>query len=139
MTDPSPSTSHRFRGRILLLLGLGIAVLGVVAYIVQFSRQRLTTPWYTPALASLGVVLVIISLLERRTVWRVLALLAVMLLTGAELALLYAMRLPPYTGPIAVGQPFPAFEVRRSDGSTFTQRDLAGDQNHVLVFFRGRW
>ena len=92
-----------------------------------------------PALASLGVVLVVVSLLERRTVWRVLALLAVMLLTGAELAFLYAMRLPPYTGPIAVGQPFPAFEARRSDGTPFTHRDLAGDQNNVLVFFRGRW
>jgi hypothetical protein len=92
-----------------------------------------------PALASLGVVLVIMSLLERRTVWRVLALLVVLLLTGAELALLYKMRLPPYTGPIAVGRPFPAFEARRSDGTPFTERDLAGDQNNVLVFFRGRW
>ena len=92
-----------------------------------------------PALALLGVVLVVVSLLERRTVWRVLALLAVMLLTGAELAFLYAMRLPPYTGPIAVGRSFPAFEARRSDGTPFTHRDLAGDQNNVLVFFRGRW
>ena len=37
-------------------------------------------PWYMPTLASLGVVLVVMSLLERRTVWRVFALLAVVLL-----------------------------------------------------------
>ena len=122
-----------------MLLGLGLAVLGVVAYIVQFSLERLIMPWYMPALGLLGVVLVVVSLLERRTVWRVLALLAVMLLTGAELAFLYAVRLPPYTGPIAVGRSFPAFEARRADGTPFTQRDLAGDQNNVLVFFRGRW
>jgi hypothetical protein len=139
MTDPSPSVPYRFRGRLMLLLGMGLAVLGVVAYVAQISQQRLTTPWYMPALASLGVVLIVVSLLERRTVWRMLALLAVMLLTGAELAFLYEMRLPPYTGPIAVGRPFPPFEVSRSDGTPFTQLDLASDQNNVLVFFRGRW
>jgi len=106
---------------------------------VQFSLQRLTTPWYMPALAVIGVVLVVISLFERRTVWRVLALLAVVLLAGGELALLYALRLPSYTGPITVGRPFPAFEAKRADGTPFTQRDLAGDRNNVLVFFRGRW
>ena len=92
-----------------------------------------------PSLALLGVVLIVMSLWERRTVWRVFALLAVVLLAGAELALLYAMRLPPYTGPIAVGRPFPAFETKRADGTPFTQRDFVGDRNNVLVFFRGRW
>jgi hypothetical protein len=92
-----------------------------------------------PALASLGIVLVVVSLVERRTVCRLFALLAVVLLTGAELAFFYAVRLPPYTGPIVVGRPFPTFEVRRADGTSFTQRDLAGDQHNVLVFFRGRW
>jgi FtsH-binding integral membrane protein len=139
MTDTSSSVPHRFRGRLLLLLGLGLAVLGVVAYVVQISLERLIIPWYMPALASLGVVLVVMSLMERRTVWRVLALLTVLLLTGAELAFFYAVRLPPYTGPIAVGQPFPAFEVSKADGTPFTQSDLAGDQNNVFVFFRGRW
>jgi hypothetical protein len=96
-------------------------------------------PWYMPTLASLGVVLVSISLVERRTVCRAFALLAVVVLAGAEWAFLYAVRLPPYTGPIAVGQPFPAFETKRADGTPFTQRDLVGDRNNVLVFFRGRW
>jgi hypothetical protein len=139
MTSSSSDTPHRLRGRLLLLLGLGLGVLGVVAYVVQFSLARLMLPWYMPTLAALGVVLVVMSLWERRTVWRVLALLAVVLLTGAELALLYAMRLPPYTGPIEVGRPFPAFEARRADGTPLTHRDLAGDRNNVLVFFRGRW
>ncbi len=139
MNSFSSDAPHRFRGRLFLLLGLGLAVLGVAAYVVQISLERLMTPWYVPILASLGVVLVAMSLLERRTIWRVFALLAVVVLVGAECAFLYALRLPPYTGPIAEGRPFPAFETRRADGTAFTHRDLAGDRSNVLVFFRGRW
>src|SRR5262245_12342318 len=139
MTRSPIATPDRSRGRLPLLLGLGFAVLGVVAYVVQISLERLTFPWYMPALALLGVVLVVTSLWQRRTLGRVLALVAVVLLAGAELAALYAMRLPPYVGPIAVGRPFPAFETKRADGTPFTQDDLTGDRHHVLVFFRGRW
>ena len=42
------------------------------------------TPWYVPCLATLGAVLLVVSLWQRRTVWRVLALLLVVLLAGAE-------------------------------------------------------
>jgi len=139
MSSSSSAALHRSRGRLFLLLGLGLAVLGVGAYVVQISLKRLMAPWYMPTIASLGVVLVVVSLLERRTVWRACALLAVVLLAGAEWAILYAVRLPPYRGPIAVGRPFPAFKTTRADGTSFTQRDLAGDRNNVLVFFRGRW
>jgi hypothetical protein len=122
-----------------MLAGLGLAVLGVAAYAIQVFLQRLMLPWYMPAAALLGVALVVASLWERRTVWRVLALGVVVLLAGFELMALNAMRLPPYAGPIAVGRPFPAFEARRADGTPFTQNDLIGDQHHTLVFFRGRW
>jgi hypothetical protein len=122
------------------MLGLGLAVLGVIAYAVQFKAQHLTTPWYMPIAATLGVVFLAVSLWKRRTVWRVLALLLVVLLAGAEWTfLLVLMRLPQYTGPVAVGQPFPAFATVRADGTSFTERDLEGDQNSVFVFFRGRW
>ena len=139
MTNSSSAAPQRSLGRPFLLLGLALAVLGIAAYAVQISLQRLIAPWYMPILASLGVVLVIISLLERRTVWRASALLAVLVLASAQWAFLYAARLPPYTGPIVVGRPFPAFEAKRADGTPFTQRDLAGDTHNVLVFFRGRW
>jgi hypothetical protein len=92
-----------------------------------------------PALALLGVVLVVISLVEKRTVWRILGLLVVVLLTAAEIGMLSMLRLPVYSGPITVGRPFPAFESSRADGTPFAQADLAGGQNTVLVFFRGRW
>ena len=134
-TDSIP----RPRGRLLLLLGLALAPLGIAAYVVQLWLQRLAVPWYMPALALLGVVLVAASLRQRRTAWRVIALVALVALGGFEVMALNAMRLPPYTGPVAVGKPFPAFEARLADGTPFTQADLAGASHTAMVFFRGRW
>ena len=69
----SKSPPGRVRGLLFLLVGLAVTVLGIVAYSVQISLERLSAPWYMPALGTLGVLLVVISLCERRTVWRVLA------------------------------------------------------------------
>ncbi len=139
MTAPDQSGNGRFRGLLFLLFGLAVTVLGIAAYAVQISFQRLSPPWYMPALGTLGVLLVVISLCDRRTVWRVLALLAVGFLAFAEWGMLLAFRLPAYAGPVAVGKPFPAFETARADGTPFTQTNLTGDRNNALVFFRGRW
>jgi hypothetical protein len=93
----------------------------------------------------LGVVFVAASLWQARTVWRVLGLVLVVLVAGAGWTFLLSptefggTRLPAYAGPVAVGQPFPAFATTRADGSPFTQGDLEGHRNNVLVFFRGRW
>jgi hypothetical protein len=132
----APSTS---RGRLLLFLGPCLAVVGIIGYIVQLGLRRLAAPWYMPGLATLAAGLVAYSLWQRRTVWRVLVLTALVLVAGAEWAFMYAMRLPAYTGPIAAGKPFPTFATFRADGAPFTQRDLEGNQVTVLVFFRGRW
>jgi hypothetical protein len=122
-----------------MLAGLGLAVLGVAVYAIQLSMKRLMLPWYMPAAALIGLVLVLASLWKRRTVWRVLALVVVSLLAGLEVMALNVLWLPPYTGPIAEGRPFPAFKARRADSTPFTQNDLVGDQDQALVFFRGRW
>jgi hypothetical protein len=129
----------RPRGRLLMLLGLGLAALGIAVYVGQLWLQRLAVPWYMPALALIGAALVAASLWQRRTIWRALALIVVVLLGGFEVMALNAMRLPPYTGPVAVGRPFPAFEAKLADGSPFTQANLIGDHLTALVFFRGRW
>jgi hypothetical protein len=122
-----------------MLLGLGLAVLGIAAYVLQLRLQRLSVPWYMPAAALLGAALIAASLWEKRTVWRILALVVVLLLGGFEVMALNSLRLPRYTGPVAVGKPFPAFEAKLADGSSFTQSSLAGDRDTVMVFFRGRW
>jgi hypothetical protein len=135
----SPSAPRHFPGRLFLALGLCLPVLGILGYVAQLQAQRLTTPWYMPIAATLGVVLIVAALWQTRTIWRILALLLIVLLAGAEWASLVGMRLPAYTGPVAAGQPFPEFATQRADGTPFTQRDLEGDQRTVMVFFRGRW
>src|SRR3954462_9212145 len=129
----------RPRGRLLVLLGLGLAALGIAGYVLHLWLRRLTVPWYMPAAAFLGAALVAASLREKRSVWRILAMAVVLLLGGFEVLALNSMRLPRYTGPVAVGKPFPAFEAQLADGSPFTQASLPGDRDTVMVFFRGRW
>jgi hypothetical protein len=139
MTTSSPAAPGRFPGRLYLALGLGLAALGVVGYAAQLWAQHLKAPKYLPYSATLGAALVVAALWQARTVWRGLALLLLLLLAGAEWAFLVGSRLPAYAGPVEVGRPFPEFATARADGTPFTQRDLQGDRNHVLVFFRGRW
>jgi hypothetical protein len=137
MTTAS-STSPK-SGRVLLFFGLACAVLGIAVYVLQVELHHLTTPWYLPLTAFVGVGLVAFSLRRKRNLWRWSALVLVVCLMGFECTFLLAMRLPPYAGPLKVGQPYPAFQTQRAGGTPFTQADLRGNQNTVMVFFRGRW
>ena len=139
MTPTSPVAPRRHPGRLFLALGLLLPILGVAGYIIQLQARRLIAPWYMPIAATIGVALIVVALWQARSIWRIIALLLVVLLAGAEWAFLLETRLPAYTGPVAAGQSFPAFATMRADGSPFTQSDLEGDQNNVMVFFRGRW
>jgi hypothetical protein len=139
MTTSSPTVSRRYPGRLFVVLGFGLTALGIGAYVVQIAADRLKIPWYLPISAMLGVVCVAFALWQARSVWRVLALVLLILVAGAEWAFLLGTRLPAYTGTqVAEGKPFPAFTTAKSDGTPFTQRDLEGDDT-VMVFFRGRW
>ena len=75
MNTATTATPRHYPGRFYLLLGLALPFLGIIAYVVQVSLQRLTTPWYMPAIATLGLILVIVALCQARSVWRVVALL----------------------------------------------------------------
>ncbi len=126
-------------GRKLVVIGLLLALAGPAAYAALIAAQQLPMPWFLPISATLGVMLIAASLWRARRVGRILALVVVLLLAGFEWMFVFATRLPPYTGPVAIGQPFPAFTSRRADGTTFTDDDLRDGQTNVLVFFRGRW
>jgi hypothetical protein len=139
VVSASASVPRCYPGRWYLKLGLALPALGVLGYVAQLWAQRLWVPWYMPFAATVGVVLLIVALWRARTLWRVLALVLVGLLAAAEWTLLLMPGLPAYTGPVRVGQPFPAFTTMRADGTAFTQRDLTGNRNAVMVFFRGRW
>jgi hypothetical protein len=135
----APAVPRRKPGRPYLAAGLALGALGVLGYAVQLWLRHLSTPWYMPIAATLGVLLLVVSLWQARTVWRVLGLVVLLLLAGAEWALLLGSRLPEYAGPVEVAEDFPAFSTVRADGTPFTRRDLVGEQNSVLVSFRGRW
>src|SRR5947208_874529 len=116
-TTSSPPVKRQHPGRAYLALGLGLVVLGIAGYVVQIRMMRLFTPWYTPILATLGVLFVIVSLWQQRSVWRILGLILVVLVAGFEWTFLLALRLPAYSGPVAVDQPFPGFATVRADGT----------------------
>ena len=118
MATTSATIPQRSLGRAWTLLGLGLAVLGVVGYAVQLWLRQLTTPWYLPVLTTLGLVCVGVSLWRTHTLWRWLALVLLLLLAGGSWAFLVATRLPDYTGPVAVGQPFPSFATTRAVASS---------------------
>jgi hypothetical protein len=133
-------TTARHPGRSLLLLGVFLAVGGQMLYILlTFAAKILITNWYGPLLGTLGLALIILALMRSRSIWRWTAAVLVTLLVGFQWWALFAMGLPAYTGPVKDGQPFPAFATTLADGSAFTHADLQGDQNTVMVFFRGHW
>jgi hypothetical protein len=129
----------RSSGRLFLLLGLALGILGVAVYAGQLWLGWLKKPWYLPATGTLGVLLLVASLWQRRTVWRFLALPPLVLVAGAGWMLVFGAPLPAYKGPVKKDQPFPDFTTAQFDGKPFTQADLKGDKNTVMVFFRGRW
>lgn len=139
MTPPEMAQAPNVPGRRLAVMGVLCAVLGVAAYAACLAARRLVMPWFLPASALLGAVMIAISLRRKRTLGRTIALGAVLLLAGVESMFLFATRLPSYTGQVAAGLPFPAFKTTRADGTAFTDRDLRGRQTTALVFFRGRW
>jgi hypothetical protein len=97
----------------------------------------LTTPWYLPAVGTAATVLTLLAVWRGRTAWRIIGAVFCILLAGLEWqALIFASRLRPYTGPVEVGHALPADDLIRADGTPF---DFRGDQNTVLVLFRGRW
>jgi hypothetical protein len=139
MNDLHKVTS-RHPGRVLLLLGALIALAGPVLYAAQLNAKVLIAPWYSPLLATLGLAIIVLALMRSGSVWRWLATGFFTLFAAVQwLFLLVLMATPAYAGPVKSGQAFPPFATTLADGSGFTQDDLKGDQNTVLVFFRGHW
>ena len=142
MTDvltTAPATG-RSRGRGLLWAGILVGLLGIPLYFVQYRLGMLTVPWYQPALAALGTVLLLGAVARRRSVTRMIALVLVAAFAGLDSYFVVSMsKLPSYEGPARVGQKMPAFRTARADGTPFTEKDLQAGKFNVLVFNRGRW
>jgi hypothetical protein len=109
-------------------------------YIFQLQAKVLRTPWYMPIMATAGLLLIAFAVVQSRSVLRSIAVVVFALFAVLEwVAFLFLVNVPDYTGPVKVEQPFPNFSTTLADGSAFTQDNLKGNQNTVMVFFRGRW
>jgi hypothetical protein len=135
-----PAPVSRTRHWPIFLLGMLLILLGPVAYAVQINAKHLTTPWYVPILASIGVALMIVSIWRRRGVVRLILLVFFALVCGLEWQmLLVAFRSSVYHGPAQPGRAVPEFKASYADGTPFTEKDLSKGTATVLVFYRGRW
>ena len=124
----------------LFALGLLLFVVGPVLYFGQISLKQLWTPWYLPALATIGIMLMCASVRQRRGAWRSVGLLLFSLLCVAEWYLmLVAAKTPVYSGPAQAGSRLPSFAATLADGTPFTNKDVENEIRSVLVFNRGRW
>jgi hypothetical protein len=142
MSEAQANSEPRlYPGRGYVWLAVALALLAPVLYVVQVAVQHtLVTPWYAPLLNTAAVLLTALALVRARSFWRILNLLWIGLLAGVSWFFMLSMsRLPPYAGPVAVGQSFPSFTTELADGTSFNQDDLKGDRDTVMIFFRGRW
>ena len=139
MSDQNRLAVDRRPGRRLLWFGMVVALSGIVIFFVLLNAGILIAPWYIPILASLGAGLLLLSLVRARSIWRWAAfLLFTAFATVVWVMLLVVLATPAYTGRVKGGQQFPEFATALAGGSSFTQNELKGEQNTVMVFFNGR-
>lgn len=141
----APPRVARKPGRLFFWTGIALGILGPVLYMVQLMGFKLTTvPWYLLAFAGGSLLLLLAALVQARSVWQFVARFVALGVFGVVPSLmvffiLFMTKLPDYTGPVARENIFPPFETTQWDGKPFTDKSLQGDQNTVMVFFRGRW
>jgi hypothetical protein len=122
------------------LTGIALFVVGPIAYAIQFSLGMLFVPWYTPILATLGVLCLIAAVRQQPTLGRMIGVAAFALVGAFEwFMLLFGVSSPAYVGPAQVGQKVPAFAAHLASGAAFTDQNLADGGKSVVLFFRGRW
>jgi hypothetical protein len=138
-TITSPPT-QRPPGRGTFWGGIGLCLLGLALFFVQFGLKQLFVPWYSPALATAGAGLLLLSVTRRRSVPRIIVLVLVTAFAGLQWYFLAALtKLPDYAGPARAGKQLPPFRATFADGRPFTEADLRDGSRRVMTFFRGRW
>ena len=139
-TDQTALSAKAQRRWPLFVVGVLLFVLGPALNFGQMMLGYLWTAWYVPVLATLGVVLMFVSIRQRRGVWRSVGLVLFALMCGGEWYLmLVAAKSPEYTGPARPGSKLPEFAAVLADGAPFTNKDVENELRSVLVFNRGRW
>jgi hypothetical protein len=120
-------------------IGVLLFIAAPVAYAIQISLHRLSMPWYIPILWTVGVLLMALSVLQRRGIVRSALLVVFVLVCGFGWAALLGTKTPEYTGPAEAGQKLPEFAASFANGAALTNKDFEKGTPSVLLFFRGRW
>jgi hypothetical protein len=93
-----------------------------------------------PILATLGIICMLLSVLQRGGFMRIAGFLLFAFVSGAQwYMLLHGMNTPPYTGPANPGSPVPTMAAKAADGRVFSSSDLGNGQPSVMLFYRGLW
>lgn len=139
--QPLPAAANPLTRRWpFFLLGILLFLAGPLIYVIQFRQHYLATPWYVPALATLGGLLMIVAVWQRWGWLRAIGLGVFVLVCAFEWFMVaVATRTPAYTGPAQAGHAVPAFTTTLADGTAYTDRDLQKGKWTILLFFRGRW
>ncbi len=128
------------RTRPLFLPGIVLFLAAPILYAIQLRFDRLFFPWYLPLLFTLGVLCMGASVWRQFGIGRAVGLAFCTLVCAfGWYMFLFGVNTPPYAGPAQVGRKVPAFATQLADGKAFTDRDLADDQDSIVLFFRGRW
>jgi hypothetical protein len=137
-----PASNTRSQGRKLFWFGILVCLLGPALMAGQFLVLKyLAMPWYSPALATLGALLLLVAVLYRRSIPRLIGFVLIAAFAGFQWFFLSSvMKLPAYEGTARAGNQMPAFSATPvADGKTFTDADLRDGNRRVVTFFRGRW
>lgn len=140
MEHTAPNSHTSSRGRLWFWLAILAPIVGMACYPGQLKMGQFFVPWYILGLAVLGVALMVVSLRQRKTAARFVAIAALTLLCAGELFFFFSFsKLSAYSGPVEVGRKLPAFSTTLADGKPFTLTSLPQGKAAVLIFFRGRW
>jgi hypothetical protein len=121
-------------------IGVLLALLPIGAYMLQMQLLHvLSVPWYVPILATVGVIMMLVSVVRKRGVVRIIFLVLFTALCSFEWWFMAFSKNPAYAGPAAVGKKIPAFSTMLADGTPISETELEKGIPTAIVFFRGRW
>ena len=127
------------RRRPYFILGMLIFFSGMIIYAAQIATKHFVEPWHVPILGTIGVLLMLLSVVQRPGILRIIGLLIFIALAGMEWFMMLGSKLEPYAGPAKPGEKLPAFTASFADGSPFAAQNLEDGKATVMVFFRGHW